>query len=238
VFVPETADDGVMSQMIAGAALGNLIIPDAAADFGVKDLKFDAAFVQQLKARHALLDATNPDLSAFANAGGKLILWHGWADEHISPITTIAYHEAMEATMGKDKVEAFNRMYLLPGVAHCGRGEGPSAIDLVSAMMDWVENGTAPDAIASSTESGPANNFGQPMMGPKGGNKKGPPPAPPAIAKKMTRPVFAYPAIAIYKGSGDVADAANYDRGAALYTQPVSDWAGADFFKPYPPSMD
>jgi hypothetical protein len=76
------------------------------------------------------------------------------------------------------------------------------------------------------------------MMGPKGGNKKGPPPAPPAIAKKMTRPVFAYPAIAIYKGSGDVADAANYDRGAALYTQPVSDWAGADFFKPYPPSMD
>jgi hypothetical protein len=238
VFVPETADDGVMSQMITTQALGNLIIPEATVDYGLADLKFDAAYVQQLKARHLLLDATNPDLTAFAGAGGKLILWHGWADEHISPITTIAYHEAMEATMGKDQVEAFNRMYLLPGVTHCGRGEGPSAIDLVSAMMNWVENGTAPDAIASSTESGPANNFGQPMMGPKGGDKKGPPPAPTAIAKKVTRPVFPYPAIATYKGSGHEADAANYDRGPALYTEPVSDWAGADFFKPYQPSMN
>ena len=241
VFIPETAEDGVMSQMITTQALGNLIIPDAPADYGLKDLKFDASYVHLLKARHPLLDATNPDLSAFANAGGKLILWHGWADEHISPITTIAYHEAMEATMGADKVASFNRMYLLPGVGHCGRGEGPSAIDLVSAMMNWVEKGQAADAIASSTESGPPNNFGQPMMGPpggKGGDKKGPPPEPKGPTTKMTRPVFPYPAIATYKGTGDVADAANYDRGAALYSEPVSDWAGADFFKPYKPRMN
>jgi Tannase and feruloyl esterase len=198
-------------------------------------LKFDGSTIEMLKIRHALLDATNPDLTAFASAGGKLILWHGWADQHISPITTIAYYEAMQAAMGKDKVEAMSRLYLLPGVQHCGRGDGPSSIDLLSAMMNWIETGKAPDAIASSNDQAASNNFGQPQGM---GAPKGAPPPEPAPTVRMTRPVFPYPAVAAYKGSGDVNEAANYEKGKPFYTKPVSDWIGADFFKPYKPSMN
>ncbi len=238
VFVPDAADDDVMSRMISEDALTGLIFEKSPpVGYTLKDLKFDASTVALLKDRHPLLDATNPELAPFADAGGKLILWHGWSDQHISPITTIAYHEALQATLGKDKVEAFERLYVLPGVEHCGRGDGPSSIDLLTAMMNWVEQGVAPDAIASTTDQAEPSNFGQPDMGPPGGNKKGPPPAPSAPAKTVTRPVFPYPAIATYKGSGDIADAANYDRGPALYSEPVSAWAGSDFFKPYKAGM-
>jgi Tannase and feruloyl esterase len=239
VFVPYAADDGVMSQMVSEQAMGNLIFEnDPATGTALSSLKFDSATVELLKARHPLLDATNPDINAFADAGGKLILWHGWADQHISPITTIAYHEAMQATLGNEKLETFERLYVLPGVQHCGRGDGPSSIDLLSAMMNWVEQGQAPDAIASTSDQSEPSNFGQPNMGPPGGAKKGPPSAAPAPVKTMTRPVFPYPAVATYKGTGDVTDAANYDRGPALYSESVSDWVGPDFFKPYEPGMN
>jgi feruloyl esterase len=69
--------------------------------FGYHDGNF---YTDYLQANHPLNDATNPDLSAFQKAGGKLILWHGWADQHISPLFTIAYYEAMQNTMGASAV--------------------------------------------------------------------------------------------------------------------------------------
>lgn len=235
VSVPMSADKAPFSAQIALDALKNLIFEhNPPADYSLKDLQFSALTVELLKSRHSLLDATNPDLGKFEAKGGKLILWHGWADEHISPITTIAYHEALIAQMGQSKVDGFERLYLLPGVHHCGNGEGPSAIDLLSASMNWVENGQAPDAIQSSTQAGPPNNFGQPTAG-------GPPPgapAPAAHAVAMSRPVYPYPALAKYDGKGDPNLAASYTHGEALYSKPVSDWAGADFFKPYQPRQN
>ncbi|HEX3141132.1 MAG TPA: tannase/feruloyl esterase family alpha/beta hydrolase [Rhizobacter sp.] len=174
----------------------------------IDQLEFTEAFYSKLRTRHTLNDATNPDLSAFKAAGGKLILWHGWADEHITPLGTIAYYEAMQKTMGQANVEAFTRFYLAPGVAHCGNGEGMPNMDLVTAAVAWTENGTAPDAITTyRTDT--------------------------AGAVTKSRPMYPYPALAKYSGTGDVNAAASYTKGPALYTATVPDWTGVDMFAPY-----
>jgi feruloyl esterase len=206
VFVPASANGPIFSEKIALDALRNLIFEtNPPADFGLADVRFDRATFDRLRPLHPLYDATDPDLSAFAARGGKLVLWHGWSDPHISPINTIAYHEAVERTMGKARAAEFERLYLLPGVYHCGGGEGPSLVDLLTPVMDWVERGAVPDAVVARS-AGPA---------------------------VRSRPVYPYPALAKYSGHGDPNDASNYGRGAALFTAAPPDWAGADFYTPW-----
>jgi feruloyl esterase len=177
--------------------------------FGYTDANFYSTY---LAANHPLYDATNPDLSAFQKAGGKLILWHGWADQHISPRYTIAYYEAMQSTMGETAVDQFARMYLVPGVAHCGGGEGLDSIDLVSQITGWVEQSTAPTSVMTyKTDT--------------------------AGAVTASRPVYPYPAVAQYKGSGDANDGANYISGAALYNVRTPAWPGSMFYTPYTPKL-
>ncbi|WP_321784400.1 tannase/feruloyl esterase family alpha/beta hydrolase [Paraburkholderia sp. J94] len=177
--------------------------------FGYKDASF---YTNYLQANHPLNDATNPDLSAFNKAGGKLILWHGWADQHISPLFTIQYYEAMQNTMGATTVNDFARLYLVPGVGHCGGGEGFPNIDLVSQITAWAEHGTAPNAVMTyQTDS--------------------------SDAVTASRPVYPYPAVAQYAGSGDWHNGANWTQGAALYNQPTHSWAGSSFYASYTPTM-
>ena len=201
---------GLFSYMIVTGAY-NLIFPSSPQPtidtFGYNDASF---YANQLQTNHALNDATNPDLSAFDKAGGKLILWHGWADQHISPLFTIAYYEAMQNTMTAATVDKFARLYLLPGVAHCGGGEGPASIDLVSQITGWVEKANAPEAVTTVlTDS--------------------------SSAVTATRPVYPYPAVAKFSGTGDWHDAANWAKGSALYDAPTRSWAGASFYAPYTP---
>jgi feruloyl esterase len=173
--------------------------------FGYHDASF---YPNYLQANHALNDATSPDLSAFKNAGGKLILWHGWADQHISPLFTIAYYQAVQNTMGESSANEFSRLYLVPGVAHCGGGEGFPNIDLISQITGWAEQGTAPNAVMTyQTDS----------------------------ANKVTasRPVYPYPAVAKYTGTGDWHSGANFTQGPALYTDTAPAWAGASFYTSY-----
>lgn len=232
VFVPESADKPIFSTIIAMGALQNLIFEqDPPQNYSLADLKFEKATFDLLKARHPLFNATNPDLSAFQAAGGKLILWHGWSDEHISPLTTIAYHEALLKQMGQATAIKFERLYLLPGVYHCGKGEGPSAVDLLTPMMNWVERGKAPDSIVTQAPTDAGNSFGQPPSEAK--NQKSA--APKADVSTKSRPVYPYPAVAKYKGSGDSNSATSYVKGKALYTKPTPAWVGQDFFKPYAP---
>lgn len=232
MFVPRSADQPIFSTIIALGALRNLIFAqEPPEDYALSDLKFEKATYDLLKPRHPLFNASNPDLSAFQAAGGKLILWHGWADEHISPRTTIAYHEAMLKQMGRTAVARFERLYLLPGVYHCGKGEGPSAVDLLTPMMDWVENGKAPDAIVTRTPTDSGNDFGQPPSASKSETANAP------AAQMRSRPVYPYPAVAKYRGSGDPASAASYVRGRAWYAKPTPAWAGQEFFTPYVPSQ-
>ncbi|KAG7376752.1 Tannase and feruloyl esterase [Phytophthora pseudosyringae] len=226
VFVPRGPHQPVMSAHIALAALRFLIFePNPPQTYSLNDLQFTEATVELLRARHPLLDATSPDLTAFKAAGGKLILWHGWSDEQISPRTTIAYHEALQKQMGgAQQVAEFERLYLLPGVQHCGHGDGMAAVDLVTPLLEWVEQGKAPHKILTSTEL----NDDLPPWVPK--------PATPAVTR--SRPVFPYPSLAKYTGQGDANDAANYVEGTPLYTAKTFDWAGHTFFEPYAPRTE
>jgi pimeloyl-ACP methyl ester carboxylesterase len=173
----------------------------------------DASFYSTyLAPNHPLNDATNPDLSAFQKAGGKLILWHGWADQHISPRYTIQYYEAMQNTMGQSTVDQFARMYLVPGVGHCGGGEGYANIDLVSQVTGWVEQSSAPTSVMT---------YGTDTSG----------------NVTASRPVYPYPAVAQYTGTGDWHSGANYASGAPLYNVRTPAWAGSTFYTPYTPKQ-
>jgi feruloyl esterase len=129
------------------------------------------------------IDAINPDLSKFKARGGKLILWHGWADPGPAPENTINYLNAVKKQLGGETND-WMRLFLLPGVAHCGGGNGPDQADYLTPMENWREKGIAPDQIVASRNRG-----GQ---------------------VDMTRPLCAYPQVAKYSGSGDTNDAKNF----------------------------
>ncbi len=95
----------------------------------------------------ALLDPTDPNLSAFANHGGKLLLWYGTADTCVSIYQTARYFDAVKQRMGAEAVARFARFLVTPGVGHEMNGPGPAEIDLVSALDEWVERGAAPDHL-------------------------------------------------------------------------------------------
>ncbi|MBV6817849.1 tannase/feruloyl esterase family alpha/beta hydrolase [Rahnella sp. PD12R] len=234
VFVPEKASDPIFSQMIALSSLKYMNYEkNPPADFTLKDVKFTEAAFDELRKMHPLYDATNPDLTAFKAAGGKLIIWHGWADQHISPLNSVAYHQAVGNVMGAASRDQFERLYLLPGVHHCSGGEGPSLVDFLTPMMNWVEKGTAPDNITTyQAAKEQKTSFGQPL--PERGKK----PATEIRLEKIpadaaSRPVFPYPDYAVYSGKGDVNSAASYVR-KPLATQPAAyRWLGEDFYKPF-----
>ncbi|WP_323494269.1 tannase/feruloyl esterase family alpha/beta hydrolase [Sphingomonas sp. 10B4] len=238
VYVPQSTNQPIFSSMIVNSSSG-LIFPGgtlATAD----TLTFDQATFDRLRKRHPLFDATNPDLSGFEARGGKLILFHGWSDPHISPINTIAYHEAVRRRM-RGKADGFERLYLMPGMYHCSGGEGPAEFDLLSAVIAWVETGRAPNAIQTRTQpAGQRSKFGlaaNTRASKPGTNKDKTPSAAiitdsgPAIVQR-SRPVYPYPYVAAYIGSGDANMASNWIRGKALPVE-VPAWAGADFYKPY-----
>jgi feruloyl esterase len=121
------------------------------------------------------LNATNPNLDAFKARKGKLIIWHGWADPALPAQGTIDYYKAVLARDAQAR--DYCRLFLVPGCLHCGGGPGAAEVDWLRSILDWVEHGKAPDqVIASKKEAGKI---------------------------VMSRPLFPYPAVAAYKGSGD-----------------------------------
>ncbi len=93
------------------------------------------------------------DLNAFRDAGGKMIVWHGWADAIVTPYKTVDWYERLSADMGgADAVGTFARLFMVPGMDHCGLLPGPGginqwSIDPLGALETWVENGPAPETI-------------------------------------------------------------------------------------------
>ncbi len=239
VYVPQAANQPIFSNMVVAGAMGPLISPDGAPATAA-DLTFDRATFEKLSARHAFYDATSPDLTGFQRHGGKLILYHGWADPHISPLNTIAYHDAVRRQMGARVADGFERLYLLPGMGHCSGGEGPSALDLLTPIIDWVERGRAPDVIATRTAA--QTRSGLPVGDRRGGAtgsdaraNAGPPAGmmPTVLAgPKRTRPIYPYPHVAAYSGKGDPNDAVNWRRGGAVPVA-IPMWAGSWYFRPY-----
>lgn len=100
-----------------------------------------------------LLDATDPDLSAFAGAGGKLIMWHGWTDQNIAPRNSVAYADAVRAAMGPAADDTL-RLFMLPGLNHCEGGAGFTVFDPLTALEAWVERGEAPQVLQAATADG------------------------------------------------------------------------------------
>ena len=101
----------------------------------------------------AVYNSDDPDLGAFRAAGGRMIVWHGWADAIVTPYKTIAWHEAAEAAAGGADALAENvRLYMIPGMDHCGIAPGPGGIsqaslDPLGALESWMETGAAPESL-------------------------------------------------------------------------------------------
>ena len=235
VYVADSHDQEVFSTRIVDPVLRYLAFDPARPDMTLADLEFTEATLEALRPRHPLFDATNPDLSAFVQSGGKLILWHGLADPHIAPANTVALHKAMVDRLGADTVAGFQRLYLLPGVSHCGGGQGPSNLDLLTPMMAWVEGGAAPDAVLTSSTT-ETSDFGQPEGGAEGHG--GPPQMDLGVASlpDMARPVWPYPATAALTPGADPTRPQGWTRGPDAEIVQTRDWPGADLFTPFTPA--
>ncbi|MFI5913310.1 tannase/feruloyl esterase family alpha/beta hydrolase [Dactylosporangium sp. NPDC051541] len=182
---PTAAGDPAVAAGNATNALRYLAFPAPRPSMTLGDLHYDSATFAEVNQQAGIYDATDPDLTAFRAAGGKLLLWHGWADQAISPYGTIAYYHALTERMGGPAAtQRFARLFMLPGVAHCGAGQGPDAFDALTPALAWVEQGVAPDRLVAAKRQDDT--------------------------VVRTRPVYPYPTVARYDGSGSTDDAANF----------------------------
>jgi feruloyl esterase len=228
VFVPDDAQGRVMSEDAALGTLRFLAFPtNPAASYSLSDFDFDQATFRRLDALHPLYDATDTDLSAFVARGGKLLLWHGWSDPHISPINTIAFYRAAEASLGKKAAEDALRLFLFPGMYHCFGGDGTGSFDVLSPLMKWVEEGTGPDRIIAAKVDLP------PMGPPPSGAARASVPVLQVAPPIRTRPVYAYPRVATYSGTGSIDQAGNFRAGDPLFGEPDRYlWEGENYLAP------
>ncbi len=126
------------------------------------------------------INAINPNIKPFLDHGGKLLMYHGWADPGVPPLASVSYYKTAVDTLGGEaKMSSSIRLFMVPGMGHCGGGEGPNTFDMMSAMTAWRENGRTPERIIASRAG-------------------------------RTRPLCAYPQVAKYKGSGSIDDAENF----------------------------
>jgi feruloyl esterase len=174
-------------------------------DWDIKNFDLDRDLMAAQEKTAKALDAVNPDLRPFKAHGGKLILYHGWNDPAISALGTLDYYNNVIAAVGAADTHSFVRLFMVPGMQHCGGGPGPAdfgqwgpgidpvlnnpAHNITFALEEWVEKGRAPEQVIArgntdSTGEGKGEIFAQ--------------------------PICAYPKAAKYKGSGGRKDAANY----------------------------
>jgi len=129
--------------------LANMVMNDAHFD----PAKVTVADIERGELHYApIMDANDPNLAAFSAHGGKLIQYHGWNDPAIPPGYSLAYRDRLVATMGN--VEDFYRLYMVPGMLHCGGGDAPTDIDWQGAIEAWVEGGKAPAALTARDRQG------------------------------------------------------------------------------------
>jgi hypothetical protein len=250
VFVPRDANGMIGSAKFTDDTVNHLLFtPNPTTPFTPQTFPFTEAMYRAQEPARALYSADNADISAFKARGGRLILWHGWADPHISPLNTIDYFERVGVKLGAAQRDAFVRMFLFPGMGHCSGGDGPSEFPLLASIMAWVEGGDAPQVMqahrATATAEGQPPVNGRPLMdgrppmdgrspmamGPNGPDGPGGPPpgmfAPKPPLPARSRPVYAYPQVAKYVGKGSIDDAVSFVPAQGAAIDGLAKWVGA-----------
>jgi len=194
--LPEPAFDGLF-YWVYGASFGH---PASRTNFANFDFHHDVDTVDDQLA--ATLNAVSTDLRAFRAHGGKLIMYHGWADPLIPSQTSINFFNALvgndrhglqQASFAGDggpslqQTQSYARLFMVPGMYHCSGGPGPNVFDALTPLVTWAETGTAPETILATKF---VND------------------TPPAV--QMTRPLCVFPKVAKYRGSGSTSIAANF----------------------------
>lgn len=147
---------------------------------------FEQYWVQSVEQFNAVIGTDDPDLSAFRDRGGRIVLWHGWADPLIYPGGTVDYYERVASAMGGPAaVTSFLRFFRAPSVGHCGGGDGAAPSGQFRALVRWVEEGPAPEVLDGVRR-----------------DRSG--------AVVLTRPLCQYPLVARYTGQGSQDEAANF----------------------------
>jgi feruloyl esterase len=160
-----------------------MVFKDPNWDYKTLDFDRDTALTDKIE--NGAINAMDPNLKRFFGRGGKLIHYHGWADPQITPMSSVNYYRSvLESMGGAGSVKDNYRLFMVPGMAHCGGGDGTSTFDMVSALEEWVEKGKAPDQIPASRVRNAATD--------------------------RTRPLCPYPQVAKYTGMGSTDDAKNF----------------------------
>jgi hypothetical protein len=134
----------------SGVDTARYIQSDFGPEWRATDFDFDRD-PDRLREMESYYSASNPDLRAYRDAGGKLLIYHGWADARVAPLNSVDYHQAVTRAMGgAEATRDFARLVMVPGMEHCWGGDGPFAIDYISAMEAWVERGEAPDTLRAA----------------------------------------------------------------------------------------
>lgn len=159
-----------------------VVYPDSNWNWRTFDLDRDAARADAVDKE---IDDLNPHLTSFAKHGGKLLIYHGWADQQVAPGSSIEFYKSV-VDMSEDPTQASNwiRLFMVPGMAHCSGGEGPDTFDKLSVIEQWVEQGKAPAQIIAAHQT--------------------------AGKIDRTRPLCPYPQAADYNGTGNIDEASNF----------------------------
>jgi feruloyl esterase len=160
-----------------------VVFRNPAWDFQTLDFDKDVARADAIDA--GALNAVDPNLNAFFTHGGKILMYHGWSDQLIAPQNSIEYYtHVVQARGGAGKAADDIRLFMVPGMAHCGGGDGPNVFNVLGALEQWVEQKKAPDQIVATRMADGA-----------------------AV---RTRPLCPYPQVATYRGSGNTDEASNF----------------------------
>lgn len=162
---------------------------DPGETYELTDFDFDKD-PKRLEYMASVYDAGNPDLKAFRQNGGKLLMWHGWADAIVPPLVSVNYYRSVEKRIGnRNDTQNFLRLFMIPGMDHCGIADGPginqNGFDPLTALEKWVEQDEAPETLLTTK----SDEEGKVLW---------------------TRPVCPWPQRVIYQGKGDITEASNF----------------------------
>jgi feruloyl esterase len=158
------------------------VFNDPAWDWRTFDVDRDLAKAET--ALKGLLTALDPNISPFVDRGGKLIMYHGWSDQSIAPLASVNFYKSAVQAIGDAKASRALRLFMVPGMGHCGGGEGPNTFDMMPVLEQWVEHGQAPARVVATRSTGGK--------------------------VERSRPLCPYPQVARHTGTGSIDQAENF----------------------------